>query len=677
MLRNLVHSKHKMIAMGSAAALRNLLAHRPAKYQPAATAVSPGSCAPSLYVRKQRALEAELDTRHLAQALDHLEKQGLPEAETACKKPLPPLRHLDGLAQDYASDSGCFDDDDAPSLAAAATAAEPASPAVLSLFLGNPFLQGQALARAPPTRRGGLEVEKEAGGQAAVAARAKAKLALAVARIDRLVEDISALHTSSDDSFSLSSGDPGQEAPREGRAQSCSPCRGPEGGRREAGSSRAHPLLRLKAAHASLSNDSLNSGSTSDGHCPREHSRPCSLAALAEHREGPPRGQARPSRLDLNLPGGQAEPEARDAKATDAHVRTIKLSPTYQHVPLLEGTTRAGVGSLAPGARKQAWLSTEGLSSVPEKLVVEKAPLCLSRCSSLSSLSSAGRPGPSEAGDLDESDSSLEGLEESGPGETELDGAWRGPGAASLPMAIPAPQRGQGLGVEDATPSSSSENCVQETPLVLSRCSSVSSLGSFESPSIASSIPSDPCSGLGSGTVSPSELPDSPGQTMPPSRSKTPPLAPAPPGEREATQFSLQWESYVKRFLDIADCRERCRLPSELDAGSVRFTVEKPDENFSCASSLSALALHELYVQKDVELRLLPPACPERGSGGGGGPGHRRRDEASGCLEGPASTDQELELLRECLGATRCKDTIFPAALAANIPGYLVLPEPL
>ena len=187
----------------------------------------------------------------------------------------------------------------------------------------------------------------------------------------------------------------------------------------------------------------------------REHSRPCSLAALAEHREGPPRGQARPSRLDLNLPGGQAEPEARDAKATDAHVRTIKLSPTYQHVPLLEGTTRAGVGSLAPGARKQAWLSTEGLSSVPEKLVVEKAPLCLSRCSSLSSLSSAGRPGPSEAGDLDESDSSLEGLEESGPGETELDGAWRGPGAASLPMAIPAPQRGQGLGVEDATPSSS------------------------------------------------------------------------------------------------------------------------------------------------------------------------------------------------------------------------------
>eukprot|EP00069_Balaena_mysticetus_P010469 bmy_06673T0 len=565
MLRSLVHSKHKMIAMGSAAALRNLLAHRPAKYQAAATAVSPGACAPSLYVRKQRALEAALDARHLAQALDHLETQGLPEAEAASKKPLPPLRHLDGLAQDYASDSGCFDDDDAPSLATAAAAtAEPASPAVLPLFLGSPFLQGQALARAPPARRGGLESEKEAGGEAAVAARAQAGTG--------------------------------------------------SGAHRPAGGGHLGPAHL--AAHASLSNDSLNSGSTSDGHCPREHSRPYPLAALAEHCEGPLCGQARPSQLDLNLPSGQVEPKARDAAATDARVCTIKLSPIYQHVPLLEGTARGGAGSLAPRARKQAWLPAEDLSKVPEKLAAEKVPLCLSRCSSLSSLSSAGRPGPSEAGDLDDSDSSLEGLEEAGPSEAGLDGAWQGPGAASLPMAIPVPQQGRGLGVEDATPSSSSENCVQETPLVLSRCSSVSSLGSFESPSIASSVASDPCSGLGSGTVSPSELPDSPGQTMPPSRSKTPPPAPAPPGEREATQFSLQWESYVKRFLDIADCRERCRLPSELDAGSVRFTVEKPDENFSCASSLSALALHELYVQKDVELRLLPPACPERSSGG-------------------------------------------------------------
>ncbi|XP_021090519.1 adenomatous polyposis coli protein 2 isoform X3 [Mesocricetus auratus] len=704
MLRNLVHSKHKMIAMGSAAALRNLLAHRPAKYQAAATAVSPGTCVPSLYVRKQRALEAELDTRRLAHALGHLEKQGLPEAEATSKKALPPLRHLDGLVQDYASDSGCFDDDDAPSLAAAATTAEPASPAVLSMFLGGPFLQGQALARTQPARQGGLEAEKEAGGEAAVAAKAKAKLALAVARIDRLVEDISALHTSSDDSFSLSSGDPGQEAPREGRAQSCSPCRGTEGGRREA-SNRAHPLLRLKAAHTSLSNDSLNSGSTSDGYCPREHMRPCPLAALAEHREDPLRGQTRPSRLDLDLPR-RADLPARDTATADARVRTIKLSPTYQHVPLLDGATGTGIRPLAgpgasPGTRKQAWIPADGLSKVPEKLVssplpaasqvlqklvAQEGPLSLSRCSSLSSLSSTGHAGPSQAGNLDDSDSSLEGLEEAGPGEAELDGVWRASGSASLPVSIPASHRGRsaGLGVEDATPSSSSENCVQETPLVLSRCSSVSSLGSFESRSIASSVPSDPCSGLGSGTVSPSELPDSPGQTMPPSRSKTPP---APAGQPEASQFSLQWESYVKRFLDIADCRERCQPPSELDAGSVRFTVEKPDENFSCASSLSALALHELYVQQDVELCLRPPACPEHAGGGGG---HRRRDEAAGRLDGPApassrarsATDKDLEALRECLGAAmparlrKVASALVPGRRALPVPVYMLVPAP-
>lgn len=82
---------------------------------------------------------------------------------------------------------------------------------MISLFLGSPFPQGQALARTPPSPR----------GEAALAA--KAKLALAMARIHCLVEDILALHTLSDDSFSLSSRDHGQEAPREGQAQSCSP----------------------------------------------------------------------------------------------------------------------------------------------------------------------------------------------------------------------------------------------------------------------------------------------------------------------------------------------------------------------------------------------------------------------------------------------------------------------
>jgi len=60
---------------------------------------------------------------------------------------------------------------------------------------------------------------------------------------------------------------------------------------------------------------------------------------------------------------------------------------------------------------------------------------------------------------------------------------------------------------------------ILETPLVFSRCSSVASLTSFEQHSIhddRSSIVSD-FSRLTSGMVSPSELPDSPTQTQPPS----------------------------------------------------------------------------------------------------------------------------------------------------------------
>ena len=58
MLKNLVNSKHKMIAMGSSAALRNLMAARP---DVLATADGQKEGTPGLHVRKQRALQAEID----------------------------------------------------------------------------------------------------------------------------------------------------------------------------------------------------------------------------------------------------------------------------------------------------------------------------------------------------------------------------------------------------------------------------------------------------------------------------------------------------------------------------------------------------------------------------------------------------------------------------------------
>ncbi|XP_016159903.1 PREDICTED: adenomatous polyposis coli protein 2, partial [Ficedula albicollis] len=756
MLRNLIHSKHKMIAMGSAAALRNLLTNRPPKYKDAAV-VSPGSCMPSLYMRKQKALEAELDAKHLAETFDSMEKQSL-KGQSAKK----PMRHMESLVKDYASDSGCFDDDEVPNIS---TGVETASASVLSMFLNSSFLQGQALPRALAQRRC-PEPEKDGSGKAAepkkpplpeddvslAAEKLANKISSTVAKIDKLVEDISTMHNSSDDSFSLSSEDHcldwqyGPEDGHEARAQSCSPCRLADAGgfaKRES-LSRAHTLLRLKTAYTSLlSTDSLNSGSTSDGYCTKEHMKPCPRAAFLDYRDELQRYQKRPSRLDLKSILGKperAEPPARDpaepdkpeqrdlperAKKmvtfpspkvpeketewkkevgtkppTDPHVCTIKLSPSYQHVPMLETLAKS---SAAAGhqpsllGRKQAWLppallqAAEPLSKIPEKLPaqppasaeqesvqkysVEDTPICFSRCSSLSSLSSADNvlDGQSHSeNDLD-SDSSLEILEmEEGDAEGEdvrqekekaADPGPTTPVGISQPITIPFPKRDKVFlreaspsRQEDLTPSSSSENYIQETPLVMSRCSSVSSLGSFESPSIASSIQSDPCSEMISGTISPSELPDSPGQTMPPSRSKTPLFELGCQPEKETSQFNIQWENNVKKFMEITDFKERFQLPQDLDS-MVYFTVEKPNENFSCASSLSALPLHEHYVQKDVELKLIP-TFPEKNSLNFAA--HEKREERreERYLEGRRRAerpeppdDDDIEILKECISS--------------------------
>ncbi|CAN9500841.1 unnamed protein product [Ophioblennius macclurei] len=386
MLRNLVHSKHKTIAMGSAAALRNLLANCPPRYDkdPAASPLllsSPGSCAPSLYVRKQKALEAELESRCRRHHRGH---------------------RADSLARDYASDSGCFDDEE------------------------------------PMTQISG----------------------------DAVVED----------SLSVSA-----------------------------------PLVKLRPVLRDAT--STDSGGASDGY------------------ENP----RRPDRLQLR-------PECTNP----AMARTAFPSETLQ------------------------------------KYSVENTPICFSRCSSLSSLSSAGN-------ELD-SDSSLEIIEVDDP-----------------TLALTTNISETTIKDELASPSGSSENLVHETPLVMSRCSSVSSLDSFGSPSIASSVASDPCSdAMIDGTVSPSDLPDSPGQTAPPSRSRTP----APASE------VADWTASLSEI----------HVPADLDS-AVYFTVEKPVENFSCASSLSALPLHEHYVQKDVELKLTPLHAAN------------------------ANSDDDIEILKECINS--------------------------
>lgn len=81
MLRSLVHSKHKMISMGSSAALKNLLSARPGCNNLVhldSTARGLGlSTLPSLVARRQRALEQEID-QNLAETCDNIEPSTSP-----------------------------------------------------------------------------------------------------------------------------------------------------------------------------------------------------------------------------------------------------------------------------------------------------------------------------------------------------------------------------------------------------------------------------------------------------------------------------------------------------------------------------------------------------------------------------------------------------------------------
>ncbi|XP_018303640.1 uncharacterized protein [Mycetomoellerius zeteki] len=81
MLRSLVHSKHKMISMGSSAALKNLLSARPGCNNLVhldSTARGLGlSTLPSLVARRQRALEQEID-QSLAETCDNIEPSTSP-----------------------------------------------------------------------------------------------------------------------------------------------------------------------------------------------------------------------------------------------------------------------------------------------------------------------------------------------------------------------------------------------------------------------------------------------------------------------------------------------------------------------------------------------------------------------------------------------------------------------
>ncbi|XP_076254501.1 uncharacterized protein LOC143192764 isoform X3 [Rhynchophorus ferrugineus] len=129
-------------------------------------------------------------------------------------------------------------------------------------------------------------------------------------------------------------------------------------------------------------------------------------------------------------------------------------------------------------------------------------------------------------------------------------------------------------------------NYAEETPLMFSRSSSLASLDSIEQHSIhddRSSVVSDfrtTSNRLTSGIVSPSELPDSPTQTVPPS--------PRP------TKSKLEFPSTSKLPRTSAENKPRPpHKPSVFEDNVTKFKEESTPVQFSTATSLSSLTIDD------------------------------------------------------------------------------------
>ncbi|XP_070268559.1 adenomatous polyposis coli protein isoform X9 [Myotis yumanensis] len=876
MLKNLIHSKHKMIAMGSAAALRNLMANRPAKYKDA-NIMSPGSSLPSLHVRKQKALEAELDAQHLSETFDNIDNLS-PKTSHRSKQ-----RHKQSLYGDYVFDTNRHDDNRSDNF-------NTGNMTVLSPYLNTTVLPSSS------SSRGSLDssrsekdrsLERERGitlsnyhpatENPGTSSKRSLQISTTAAQIAKVMEEVSAIHTSQEDrstgsTTELHCGTDERNALR--RSSTAHTHSNTYNFTKSENSNRTCPIPYAKLEYKRSSNDSLNSVSSSDGYGKRGQMKPsiesyseddeskcCSYGQYpadlahkihsANHmddndgeldtpinyslkysdeqlnsgRQSPSQNErwARPKHIiedemkhseqrqsrsqsttypvytestddkhlkfqphfgqqecvspyrsrgasasETNRVGSNhginqnvnqslcQEDDYEDDKPTnyseryseeeqheeeerptnysikyneEKHVEqpidySLKYStdippsqkPSFSFSKSSSGqstktehisTSSENTSTPSSNAKRQNQLhpsSAQSRSGQTQKATsckvpsinqetiqtycVEDTPICFSRCSSLSSLSSAeDEMGCDQRTQETDSANTLqiaEIKESSGTRATEVS-VNEVPTVSQHIRTKNSRLPASGLSSESArhkavelssgakspsksgaqTPKSPPEHYVQETPLMFSRCTSVSSLDSFESRSIASSVQSEPCSGMVSGIISPSDLPDSPGQTMPPSRSKTPPPPPPLPQTVQAKQ------EVPKNKVPNAEKRESGPKQAAVNAAVQRvqvlpdadtllhFATESTPDGFSCSSSLSALSLDEPFIQKDVELRIMPPVQendnvneteseqPEESNENLEKEAEKPTDSEKDILDD--SDDDDIEILEECI----------------------------
>nr|XP_020635673.1 adenomatous polyposis coli protein isoform X2 [Pogona vitticeps] len=873
MLKNLIHSKHKMIAMGSAAALRNLMANRPAKYKDA-NIMSPGSSLPSLHVRKQKALEAELDAQHLSETFDNIDNLS-PKTSHRNKQ-----RHKQNLYSEYVLDGNRHED-------GVCRSENYNSSNVLSPYLNTTVLPASSSSSRGNTESSRSEKDRSLDRERAVglsnyhsatensgssSKRIGMQISTTAAQISKVMEEVTNMHVP-------------QEERSNGSVTEMHCLSEDRNGLRRTATGHSHTnnynfpksenrtcsVPYAKVEYKRASNDSLNSVSSSDGYGKRgqmkpiesysedEESKFCNYeqypADLAhkihsanhmddndgeldtpinyslkysdeqlnsgrqspsqnerwarskhiiedetkqnEQRQSRSQSGAYPvysetgdnKHMSYQSPFGQPEcvspfrsrdssnseqnrtgcnhginpnvnqslhqvDDYEDDKPTNYSERyseeeqheeedhptnysikyneeehhvdqpidyslkystdvppsaqkpsfSFSKSPSVQssktdHISSSSGNTSTSAGSkrhnqLLPNSAQSRTVHTQKSASCKAPSInqetiqtycVEDTPICFSRCSSLSSLSSAedetGRDQTTRVVDTDNSHK-IGGMKENS-GNLSATGTVNETSSTSPHIRTKSNRlQASNLSPSDSarhktvefssgakspsksgaqTPKSPPEHYVQETPLMFSRCTSVSSLDSFESRSIASSVQSEPCSGMVSGIISPSDLPDSPGQTMPPSRSKTPPPPQVAQVKREAAKAkvpSTEKRESGPRQTTVNAAVQRVQVLQDADT-LLHFATESTPDGFSCSSSLSALSLDEPFIQKDVELRIMPPVHEnDNGNEAELEQPNETADKQENITEKPTETEKnilddsdedDIEILEECI----------------------------
>ncbi|XP_033502618.2 adenomatous polyposis coli protein isoform X1 [Epinephelus lanceolatus] len=659
MLRNLIHSRHKMIAMGSAAALRNLMANRPARYKDASV-VSPGAGAPSLHARKQKALFEELDAQQLSETFDNIDNLSPKAAHRKGRGCNGAGGGGGSTTRSYANTpvlSSPKNGDGSKRTGEETAYARPVFPP--SVRASSDSLNSVTSAdgygnrgKTKPSSEPFYSSDESGASKCCVYRKYPADLAHKIRSANHMADDDGA-ELDTPINYSLKYSDEQLNSGRQSPSHRSSIESDEDDEldarlrRRNDGSDSAPTGSRIASVQQQryvVTTATSNYGGDSTGEQPIDYSLKYSADA------------ARKPLFKTEETAGPSVPPPPSSS-------TNKLRPP------------------PPPANRTVQKSNQEST---QTYCVEDTPICFSRGSSLSSLSSEEeeedgdvigrkrRGGSSSGGNdyptLPVSEKDAHEQQQRQQKEAESQTA----SAAAVPSS--RGRRGHHHHHSHAhhhhhhhvtsssgarTPKSPPEQpYAQETPLMFSRCTSVSSLDSFSTSSIASSVrSSEPCSGVPSGVVSPSDLPDSPGQTMPPSRAKTPPLPPPPQTTKE--------EEKTKKKDEEESCADVL----------LHFATESTPHGFSRASSLSALSLDEPYIAAEMKEKTEEVEVEV------GGNEEKKEEEVAKPILDESDDDDDIEILEACINMAMPKSSRKPKKQQqaaprkpSQLPVYKLLP---